>query len=282
MKRFRAGRLCHIPAAPQRTTIGIHHKNCSQAAPQGGAVYHRQLLSGCAAEQRSIPGVPNVHRGRFMKQKIKSAFVRKFLSDESAKKYDHMLEKRAEGEERLKTSMISHLSTLNDGVIAIFITVMMLEIPFPTSEKSYGEFAWSILIFLVSFFIVADFWYDNKQIFEAVRQADHLVIVANFLFLASLALIPVTTKWIIHQSDRYSAIHFGAVYILTSFFQRLLYFAALRKRFRDTPGLFLLMIFSKTSILLAISALLMLLSWFYPHQAFVLYIILPVVSFFMP
>ena len=203
-----------------------------------------------------------------MKQKIKSAFVRKFLSDESAKKYDHMLEKRAEGEERLKTSMISHLSTLNDGVIAIFITVMMLEIPFPTSEKSYGEFAWSILIFLVSFFIVADFWYDNKQIFEAVRQADHLVIVANFLFLASLALIPVTTKWIIHQSDRYSAIHFGAVYILTSFFQR--------------PGLFLLMIFSKTSILLAISALLMLLSWFYPHQAFVLYIILPVVSFFMP
>jgi uncharacterized membrane protein len=129
---------------------------------------------------------------------------------------------------------------------------------------------------------VADFWYDNKQIFEAVRQADHLVIVANFLFLASLALIPVTTKWIIHQSDRYSAIHFGAVYILTSFFQRLLYFAALRKRFRNTPGLFLLMIFSKTSILLAISALLMLLSWFYPHQAFVLYIILPVVSFFMP
>ena len=54
-----------------------------------------------------------------MKQKIKSAFVRKFLSDESARKYDHMLEKRAEGEERLKTSMISHLSTLNDGVIAL-------------------------------------------------------------------------------------------------------------------------------------------------------------------
>ena len=217
-----------------------------------------------------------------MRQKMKSAFVQKYLSEENARKYQHMLEKREEGKERLKTSMVGHLSTLNDGVIAIFITVMMLEIPFPSSEKTYREFAGAILIFLVSFFIVADFWYDNKQIFEAVRQADHLVIVANFLFLASLALIPVTTKWIIHQSDRYSAIHFGAVYILTSFFQRLLYFAALRKRFRDTPGLFLLMIFSKTSILLAISALLMLLSWFYPHQAFVLYIILPVVSFFMP
>ena len=217
-----------------------------------------------------------------MKQKIKTAFVSRFLGDESARKYNHMLEKRAQGEERLKTSMINHLSTLNDGVIAIFITVMMLEIPFPTSEKSYWEFAWSVLIFLVSFFIVADFWYDNKRIFEAVNQADHLVIVSNFLFLASLALIPVATKWTLHQNDRYSAVHFGAVYILTTFFQRLLYFAALRKRFRETPGLFLIMIFSRTGILLAISAALMLLSWFFPHQAIILYIILPVISFFMP
>ena len=121
-----------------------------------------------------------------MKQRIKSVFVKKYLSEESAKKYDHMLEKRAEGEERLQTNMIAHLSTLNDGVIAIFITVMMLEIPFPTSEKSYREFVWSILIFLVSFFIVADFWYDNKRIFEAITRADHLVIVSNFLFLHPL------------------------------------------------------------------------------------------------
>ena len=217
-----------------------------------------------------------------MKQRIKSVFVKKYLSEESAKKYDHMLEKRAEGEERLQTNMIAHLSTLNDGVIAIFITVMMLEIPFPTSEKSYREFVWSILIFLVSFFIVADFWYDNKRIFEAITRADHLVIVSNFLFLASLALIPVTTKWILHQNDRYSAVHFGAVYILTSLFQRFLYFAALRKRFQNTPGLFLLMIFSKTGILLALSAALMFFSWFFPQQVIILYIILPVVSFFMP
>ena len=217
-----------------------------------------------------------------MQQRIKSAFIRNFLGDESMEKYDHMLEKRAQGEERLKTNMISHLSTLNDGVIAIFITVMMLEIPFPTSEKSYWEFVWSILIFLVSFFIIADFWYDNKKSFEAITEADHMVIVANFLFLASLALIPVATKWIMHQNDRYSAVHFGAVYILTSLFQRFLYFAALRKRFVTTPGLFFLMVFSKTAILLALSAVLMLLSWFYPHQAIVLYIILPVISFFMP
>ena len=217
-----------------------------------------------------------------MRQKMKSAFVQKYLSEENARKYQHMLEKREEGKERLKTSMVGHLSTLNDGVIAIFITVMMLEIPFPSSEKTYREFAGAILIFLVSFFIVADFWYDNKQIFEAIVQADHMVVVSNFLFLASLALIPVTTKWIIHQNNRYSAVHFGAVYILTTIFQRLLYFTALRKRFRKNPTVFLLMIFSRACVLLMISAVLMILSWFYPRQAFVCYIILPVISFFMP
>ena len=217
-----------------------------------------------------------------MRQRIKSMLVRRHLSDENIQKYEHMLEKREQSEETLKKSMISHLSTLNDGIVAIFITVMMLEIPFPTSERTYWEFVWSILVFLVSFFIVADFWYDNKRIFEAVREADHLVIVANFMFLASLALIPVATKWIMHQKDRYSAVHFGAIYMVTSAFQQFLYYTALRKRFRNNIGLFLLMIVFRACLILAISAALMLVSWFYPEQAVILYIILPVVSFFLP
>ena len=134
----------------------------------------------------------------------------------------------------------------------------------------------------MSFFIVADFWYDNKRIFEAITEADHLVIVANFMFLASLALIPVATKWIMYQNDRYSAVHFGAIYMVTSAFQQFLYYSALRKRFRKHLRLFLVLASMRAGLLLAISAALMLLSWFYPHSAVILYIILPVVSFFMP
>ena len=69
-----------------------------------------------------------------MKQKIKSGFVRRHMDDESIAKYEHMLEKKAENAEALKSGMIGHLSALTDGVIAIFITVMMLEIPYPPSE----------------------------------------------------------------------------------------------------------------------------------------------------
>ena len=84
------------------------------------------------------------------------------LDIESKEKYEHMLEKREESAENLKKSMISHLSALNDGVIATFITVMMLEIQYPRLQTEFKSFLWSIAVFLVSFFIVAEFWYDNK------------------------------------------------------------------------------------------------------------------------
>lgn len=215
-----------------------------------------------------------------MKQKIKSGFIRRHMDDESIAKYEHMLEKRAENAEKLKSGMIGHLSALTDGVTAIFITVMMLEIPYPTSEKTYWGFLWSILVFLVSFFIIADFWYDNKAIFQAVREADHMVVVANFLFLAALALIPATTKWIINEPNRYSAVNFGIVYFLATLSQQFLYYAAIRKRFARHLKLFLVMMLSRISYLLAINAALIVLAFFYPQWAIPLYIILPIVSFF--
>lgn len=45
-----------------------------------------------------------------------------------------------------------HLDNLNDGVIAIILTVMVLEVPLPSQAGvSYRNFMGSIFIFLVSF-----------------------------------------------------------------------------------------------------------------------------------
>ncbi|MBE6908932.1 MAG: DUF1211 domain-containing protein [Ruminococcaceae bacterium] len=215
-----------------------------------------------------------------MKEKLKSGFIRRHMDDESIAKYDHMLEKRVENAEKLKSGMIGHLSALTDGVVAIFITVMMLEIPYPSSEKTYWGFLWSILVFLVSFFIIADFWYDNKAVFQSVREADHMVVVANFLFLAALALIPATTKWIMNEPNRYSAVNFGIVYFFTTLLQQFLYYAAVRKRFERHLKLFLVIMLTRIGYLLVINAALIVLAFFCPQWAIPLYIILPIVSFF--
>jgi len=215
-----------------------------------------------------------------VKEKLKSGFIRRHMDDESIAKYDHMLKKRVENAEKLKSGMIGHLSALTDGVVAIFITVMMLEIPYPSSEKTYWGFLWSILVFLVSFFIIADFWYDNKAVFQSVREADHMVVVANFLFLAALALIPATTKWIMNEPNRYSAVNFGIVYFFTTLLQQFLYYAAVRKRFERHLKLFLVIMLTRIGYLLVINAALIVLAFFCPQWAIPLYIILPIVSFF--
>ena len=184
--------------------------------------------------------------------------------------------------EQLKVKMIGYLSALNDGVIAIFITVMMLEIPYPTSNQDYHTFLWSVAVFLISFFIIADFWYNNKRIFQTIQEADHTVVVADFLFLASLALIPVTTKWIMNGVDRYATVHFGIVYFITILMHQYLFFSGMRKLFDNNMGLFLRVIFTHTGIILAVDALLILVGWFYPRQATILFIALPIINFFMP
>ncbi len=217
-----------------------------------------------------------------MKQKIKSGLAKRFLSEENYAKYDHMLDKQAENEENLKTGMISHLSALNDGVIAIFITVMMLEIPIPSSKEEYMMFAQSILVFLVSFFNLADFWYDNKRIFETIRKADHMVVVADFIFLASLALIPVTTKWILIDRNRYSVLNFGLVYFVALLSEQFLFYTSLRDRFKNHMKLFFSLILARIGFLMVVNMINMIIVWFVPELGMIFYIILPAIDFFRP
>ena len=81
----------------------------------------------------------------------KQRLFERLLTEEEREKYAHMNQRRETNSEKLKSGLKGHLSTLNDGVIAIIITIMLLELPFP-SEVGYKSFLWAILIFFVSFF----------------------------------------------------------------------------------------------------------------------------------
>ena len=187
-----------------------------------------------------------------------------------------------EGNRSFRSKMPAYLSAINDGIIAILITVMMLEIPYPLAKQDYLAFIWAIAVFLVSFFIIADFWYNNKRIFQLLTAADHLVIVANFLFLAALALIPVMTKWIMNSPDKYSTLHFGIVYLLTILLQQFLLYAIVRKTFRSHLKDFAKIFCANIAVVLAISIVLIVLGWFFPKWVMILYILIPVIRFFVP
>lgn len=63
-------------------------------------------------------------------------------------------------------SLREHLQAFNDGVMAIIITIIVLEIQPAINEVHYGQFLANIIVFLITFFVVADFWYDLHLAFS--------------------------------------------------------------------------------------------------------------------
>lgn len=189
---------------------------------------------------------------------------------------------QTEEQSRLK----EHLETFNDGVIAIIITIMVLEVPLPSDgQTSYLELIRSLIVFLISFFIVANFWYQHHRTFGMVKQATRSILLTNFLFLAALSVLPLMTKWIMQEQDSLAIVNFGVVYFVANLMELIMYRFAFLNLFGKSETAFH---FSNRitiariwgQLLLNILLILIALKW--PPVAMVLYLSLPIIAFFFP
>ncbi len=74
-----------------------------------------------------------------------------------------------EDEKLRKQKLRHHIEAFADGIIAVIITIMLLEIPVPSGNQGYWEFISSVGIFLVSFVVTANFWFNSSQDFCSDR-----------------------------------------------------------------------------------------------------------------
>jgi uncharacterized membrane protein len=89
------------------------------------------------------------------------------------------------------------LEAFTDGVMAIIITIMVLELA-PPHEATLDALVglWPIFIsYVLSFAIVGIYWNNHHHLFQAVRVVDGRVLWANLLLLFCLSLIPFGTAW---------------------------------------------------------------------------------------
>lgn len=110
--------------------------------------------------------------------------------------------------------MMEHLKAFNDGVFAIIITILALEIPAPHSQAAYPAFIKSISIFLISFFVIGNFWYHLTLLLSNIKQAPKRVIIVDLMYLADLTLLPVLTSWIIEKPSALAVANYGIVYLI--------------------------------------------------------------------
>jgi uncharacterized membrane protein len=90
------------------------------------------------------------------------------------------------------------LTAFTDGVIAILITILVLELR-PPAGQHLGDILDEksrLLAYLLTFVFVAIYWVNHHHLFQVVHRIDGRVLWANIGLLFCLSLTPVATDWL--------------------------------------------------------------------------------------
>jgi len=89
------------------------------------------------------------------------------------------------------------LEAFSDGVIAILITIMVLELHVPQGADSKTLFSlkWVFLSYVLSFIYLGIYWNNHHHMFQATQRINGMVLWANLHLLFWLSLIPFATGW---------------------------------------------------------------------------------------
>ncbi len=123
------------------------------------------------------------------------------------------------------------LTAFSDGVIAIIITIMVLELKVPHGpEWDTLTGLWpAFLSYVLSFLYVAIYWNNHHHLLHTVRQVDGLILWANMHLLFWLSLIPFATGWMgENHFARLPVAVFGAALLMPAIAYFLLQLAIIR------------------------------------------------------
>ena len=89
------------------------------------------------------------------------------------------------------------LEAFSDGVIAIIITIMVLELRPPHGSGFDGlqPLVPKLLAYLLSFVLVGIYWNNHHHLFHVVERIDGAVMWSNMALLFCLSLVPFATAW---------------------------------------------------------------------------------------
>ena len=106
------------------------------------------------------------------------------------------MDQRRERESYERTHDPARVMALSDGVFAIVITLLVLEIHVPELATAKGlrealeEIRPSFVAFLISFVVVAIAWVGHRDLFAHVRRTDRPLVWLNILYMLPLCLLP--------------------------------------------------------------------------------------------
>jgi uncharacterized membrane protein len=90
----------------------------------------------------------------------------------------------------------SRLEAFSDGVFAVAITLLVIEIAVPTGEDLWHQLKeeWpSFASFFVSFWVIGIIWVNHHGVLDHLKRADRGVLYLNLLLMMTVVFIPFST-----------------------------------------------------------------------------------------
>jgi uncharacterized membrane protein len=129
----------------------------------------------------------------------------------------------------------NRLEAFSDGVIAVAITLLVLNIDLP--PLSPGEslahglgHQWPVYAaYVVSFIAIGIIWINHHVMIRRLREPDHMILFLNLLLLMSIAVLPFATDLMAAYLKQGSGQHLAAAIYSGAFLVMALFFATLNR-----------------------------------------------------
>src|SRR5579863_7496078 len=92
----------------------------------------------------------------------------------------------------------NRLEAFSDGVTAIIITIMVLELKVPHGHglKDLETVLPAFFSYVQSFWFIGVYWNNHHHLLNTVKKVNGRIMVTNLLLLFVLSLVPFTTNWV--------------------------------------------------------------------------------------
>ncbi len=109
------------------------------------------------------------------------------------------------------------LEAFSDGVFAIIITIMVLDLKVPAQNGPAGLVnLWPVFLsYLISYVLVATYWVNHHHIFHQVRSVNNRILWTNIGLLFCISLVPFFTAYMgLKRVDSFSAALYCVIMLL--------------------------------------------------------------------
>jgi uncharacterized membrane protein len=130
------------------------------------------------------------------------------------------------------------LTAFTDGVVAILITIMVLELrpPHDVSLAALAAIGPTFASYVLSFVYLAIYWNNHHHFFQLVKRVDGAILWANIHLLFWLSLVPFATAWMgEHALEPLPTAVYGASLLAAAIAWYVMQLVIIRSQGADSP-----------------------------------------------